>query len=79
MTSYSLDVTLNAAKANVDILSSKVSMNATTSIKETVGGVNGKGISIKSDGVRITKNTHVGTSTVDSDATNAATNAKFNG
>lgn len=69
VTSYSLDVTLNAAKANVDILSSKVSMNATTSIYETVGGVNGKGISIKSDGVRITKDVHVGTTTIISDIT----------
>ena len=38
-------------------------------ITATVNGINGKGISIKSDGVRITKDVHVGTTTVSSSIT----------
>jgi hypothetical protein len=38
-------------------------------ITATVGGINGKGISIKSDGVRITKDVHVGVTTVSSSIT----------
>lgn len=54
-------ITLQVGQTTVVITSSEITA--------TVGGINGKGISIKSDGVRITKDVHVGVTTVSSSIT----------
>jgi hypothetical protein len=82
--SGNMDTRVESGKAQIYSLSdmtfesaSKITLKVGTTtivissgeITATVGGINGKGISIKSDGVRITKDVHVGVTTVSSSIT----------